>query len=186
MEYIKLMLISMVPVIELRGAIPLGIAMDLNPGYVYISCLIGSSLVSIPVVLIFRQVIDFFRHRKYFNIVIRWVDGKIESRAKKLKAASILGLIVFVGVPLPTTGSWSGSALASIFKMRIQDALFGVFIGNAIAGAIMLVVCLHISEGSTEMIIASLLLVLIGTIVYMYNKRKQKKQVFKKEVLDYK
>ena len=98
MDYIKLMLLSMVPVIELRGAIPLGIAMDLNPVYVYISCLIGSSLVSIPVVLIFRQVIDFFRHRKYFNIVIRWVDGKIESRAKKLKVASILGLIVFVGV----------------------------------------------------------------------------------------
>ena len=59
MDYIKLMLLSMVPVIELRGAIPLGIAMDLNPVYVYISCLIGSSLVSIPVVLIFRQVIDF-------------------------------------------------------------------------------------------------------------------------------
>ena len=59
MEYIKLMLISMVPVIEFRGAIPLGIARDLKPLYVYIVCLIGSSLVSIPVVLIFRQVIDF-------------------------------------------------------------------------------------------------------------------------------
>ena len=132
MDYIKLMLLSMVPVIELRGAIPLGIAMDLNPVYVYISCLIGSSIVSTPVVLIFRQVIDFFRHRKYFNIVIRWVDAKIESRAKKLKAASILGLIIFVGVPLPTTGSWSGSALASILKMRIKDALLGVFIGNVV------------------------------------------------------
>ena len=186
MEYIKLMLISMVPVIELRGAIPLGIAMDLNPIYVYLSCLIGSSIVSIPVVLVFRQVIDYLRHRKYFNIVIRWVDAKIESRAKKLKAASILGLIVFVGVPLPTTGSWSGSALASIFKMRIKDALFGVFIGNAIAGAIMLGVSLHLSEGSTEMIIASVLLVLVGMIVYMYNKRKQKKQMVKKESLDYK
>ena len=74
MEYIKLMLISMVPVIELRGAIPLGIAMDLNPIYVYIICLIGSSIVPIPVVLVFRQVIDYLRHRKYFNIVIRWVD----------------------------------------------------------------------------------------------------------------
>ena len=175
MNYIKLMLLSMVPIIELRGAIPLGIAMDLNPVYVYISCLIGSSLVSIPVVLIFRQVIDFFRHRKYFNIVIRWVDGKIESRAKKLKAASILGLIVFVGVPLPTTGSWSGSALASILKMRIKDALLGVFIGNAIAGAIMLGVSLHLSEGSIEMIIASALLVLVGMVLYIYKKRKNKK-----------
>ena len=173
MDYIKLMLLSMVPVIELRGAIPLGIAMDLNPLYLYISCLIGSSLVSIPVVLIFRQVIDYFRHRKYFNIVIRWIDRKIESRAKKLKAASILGLIIFVGVPLPTTGSWSGAALASIFKMRIKDALFGVLIGNAIAGVIILGVSLHISQGSIEMIIASLLLVLVGIIAYMCNKRKQ-------------
>ena len=175
MDYIKLMLLSMVPVIELRGAIPLGIAMDLNPVYVYISCLIGSSLVSIPVVLIFRQVIDFFRHRKYFNIVIRWVDGKIESRAKKLKAASILGLIVFVGVPLPTTGSWSGSALASILKMRIKDALFGVFIGNAIAGAVMLGVSLHLSEGSIEVIMSSILLALVGVGIYIYKKIKNKK-----------
>ena len=179
MEYIKLMLISMVPVIELRGAIPLGIAMDLDPVYVYLSCLIGSSIVSIPVVLVFRQVIDCLRHRKYFNIAIRWVDSKIESRAKKLKAASILGLIVFVGVPLPTTGSWSGAALASIFKMRIKDALFGVFIGNAIAGAIMLGVSLHISESSTEMIIASILLILIGIGVYTY-KNKKFKQIYRR------
>ena len=175
MEYIKLMLISMVPVIELRGAIPLGIAMDLNPIYVYLSCLIGSSIVSIPVVLVFRQVIDYLRHRKYFNIAIRWVDSKIESRAKKLKAASILGLIIFVGVPLPTTGSWSGAALASILKMRIKDALLGVFIGNAIAGIIMLIVSLHISEGSIEMIIASALLVLVGMVLYIYKKKKNKK-----------
>jgi uncharacterized membrane protein len=186
MEYIKLMLISMLPVIELRGAIPLGIAMNLNPIYVYLSCLIGSSIVSVPVVLVFRQVIDYLRYRKYFNIVIRWLDVKIENRAKKLKAASILGLIVFVGVPLPTTGAWSGAALASIFKMRIKNALFGVFIGNAIAGAIMLGVSLHISEGSIEMIIASVLLVLIGIIVYMYNKKKKSKQRLEEKVLEYK
>ena len=99
MDYIKLMLLSMVPVIELRGAIPLGIAMDLNLLYLYISCLIGSSLVSIPVVFI--------------------------------------------------------------------------FIGNAIAGVIILGLSLHISQGSIEMIIASLLLILVGIIAYMCNKRKQ-------------
>lgn len=91
------MLLFMVPVIELRGAISLGIAMDLNPIYVYISYLIESSIVSIPVVLIFRQVIDFSRHRKYFNILIRLVDSNIKTRVKKLKASSILGLIVFMG-----------------------------------------------------------------------------------------
>ena len=171
MEYIKLMLISMVPVIELRGAIPLGIAMDLNPIYVYLSCLIGSSIVSIPVVLVFRQVIDYLRHRKYFNIVIRWVDAKIESRSKKLKAASILGLIVFVGVPLPTTGSWSGSVLASIFKMRIKDALFGVFLGNTIAGIIILGVSMHLSNSSTEMLI---IMVLLAMGAYVFKRKKIK------------
>ena len=130
MEYIKLMVLSMLPVIELRGAIPFGIAVGLNPIYVYIGCIIGSSIVSVPIVLVFRQVIEYLRRRKYFNKVIRWVDAKIESRVKRLKAASIFGLIVFVGVPLPTTGSWSAAALASIFKMRIKDALLGIFIGN--------------------------------------------------------
>ena len=109
MEYIKLMLISMVSVIELRGAIPLGIAINLNPIYVYLSCLIKLSIVSIPAVLLFRQVIDYLRHRKYFNLVIRWLDTKIEIHTKKIKAASILRFIVFVGVTLPTTGSWSGA-----------------------------------------------------------------------------
>ncbi|WP_195252001.1 COG2426 family protein [Romboutsia sp. 1001713B170207_170306_H8] len=144
MEYIKLMFFSMVPVIELRGAIPLGIAMDLHPIYLYLFCLLGSTIVAVPIVLVFRQVIDYLRHRKYFNKIVRWIDNKIDGRAKKLKSASIIGLILFVGVPLPTTGSWSAAALASIFKMRIKDALMGIFIGNAMAGIIVSGLALHI------------------------------------------
>lgn len=166
------MFLSMIPIVELRGSIPLGIAMDLKPVYLYIFCLIGSSLVSIPVVLVFRQVIDYLRHRKYFNQVIRWVDRKIEGRAKKLKAASIIGLIIFVGVPLPTTGSWSAAALASIFKMRIKDALLGIFIGNAIAGAIMLTVSMHIAEGARiELLLIAIVAISIG--IYIMNKKQK-------------
>ncbi len=163
MEYIKLFFLSMIPIIELRGAIPLGIAMNLNPIYLYITCVIGSSIISVPVVLIFRHVIDYLRYRKYFNKIIRWVDKKIEGKAKKLKAASIIGLIVFVGVPIPTTGSWSGSALASIFKMRIVDSLIGIFIGNAIAGVIMLTVSMHVAEGdSIELLLMALTIVVLS------------------------
>lgn len=174
MGYIKLLFLSMIPIIELRGSIPLGIAMDLNPVYLYITCVIGSSIIAVPVVLVFRQVIDFFRHRKYFNKVIRWIDKKIEGRAKKLKAVSIIGLIVFVGVPLPTTGAWSGSALASIFKMRIVEAFFGIFIGNAIAGAVMLMVSMHVADGANiELIIVSLVAMAVG--FYFIKMRKAKK-----------
>ena len=182
MEYIKLMFLSMVPVVELRGAIPLGIAMDLNPVYLFIFCLIGSSLVSVPVVLVFRQVIDYLRNRKYFNKVIRWVDRKIEARAKKLKAASIVGLIIFVGVPLPTTGSWSAAALASIFKMRIKDALLGIVIGNAMAGVIMLTVSMHVAEGVS---IERLLIVIISISIGIYIMNKKKKTNKEKMSFDY-
>ena len=182
MEYIKLMVLSMVPVIELRGAIPLGIAMDLNPIYLYITCLIGSSIVAVPVVLVFRQLIEYLRHRKYFNIIIRWVDRKIEGRAKKLKTASIIGVILFVGVPLPTTGSWSAAALASIFKMRIKDALIGVFIGNAIAGIIMLAVSLHIAEGiSVKTIIISIIIIILTSFIYFKIKKNKMKEEYNLE-----
>ena len=175
MEYIKLFFLSMVPIIELRGAVPLGIAMDLSPIYVYITSVIGSSIVAVPVVLLFRQVIDFFRHRKYFNKVIRWVDKKIEGRAKKLKGASIIGLIIFVGVPIPTTGSWSAAALASIFKMRIKDALLGIFIGNAIAGVIMMAVSLHLAEGITvKTLLIGLVIVIAGIFTIVKKKRNNK------------
>ena len=164
----------MVPVVELRGAIPLGIAMKLNPVYIYMVCVIGSSIISVPVVLMFRQVIDYLRHRKYFNKVIRWIDKKIEGRAKKLKAASIIGLIVFVGVPLPTTGSWSGSALASIFKMRVVESLLGIFIGNAIAGAVMLTVSMHVAEGaSIELLLVALVTIIIGFYLIKNNRNKK-------------
>ena len=176
MEYLKLFFLSMIPVVELRGAIPLGIAMGLNPIYLYITCVIGSSIISVPVVLVFRQVIDYLRHRKYFNKIIRWVDKKIEGRAKKLKTASIIGLIVFVGVPLPTTGSWSGSALASIFKMRIVESLLGIFIGNAIAGAIMLTVSMHVADGASIEVILIVLIAMVSGY-YFIKKRKNKENI---------
>ncbi|CEP97202.1 MAG: COG2426 family protein [Paraclostridium sordellii] len=176
MEYIKLMFLSMVPVIELRGAIPLGTAMDLNTIVIYISCVIGSTIIGVPVVLLFRKVIDFLRHRKYFNKLIRWIDRKIEGRAKKLKAASVIGIILFVGVPLPTTGAWSAAALASVFKMRIKDAIFGIFVGNCISGIIMLTISNHLMDGiSIEKVAISLLaIILVGYILITKNKKKNK------------
>lgn len=176
MEYIKLFFLSMIPIIELRGAIPLGIAMGLNPIFIYIVCIIGSSIISVPVVLMFREVMDYLRHRKYFNKLIFWVDRKIDGRAKKLKAASIIGLVFFVGVPLPTTGSWSGSALASIFKMRIVDSFLGIFIGNAISGVIMLTISMHVAQGvNIELLL--MVLVVMGIGFYFIKKSKNKKNI---------
>lgn len=176
MGYINLMFLSMIPVIELRGAIPFGITINLNPIYVYLSCVIGSTIIGIPVVLLFRKFIDFLRHRKYFNKIIKWIDIKIEGRAKKLKAASVIGIILFVGIPLPTTGSWSAAALASILKMRIKDAILGIFIGNCISGIIILTISNHLIYiiSIEKTLIFTLVIIMIITVYILSKKRKNK------------
>lgn len=144
MEYLKIMILSMIPVTELRGAIPIGIAMDLNPTRVYIVSVLGATLVSIPLILTFRHIINFFRGISMFEGLVKTIDKKIDLGMKRLKNVSILGIIIFVGVPLPTTGTWTASAIASILKMRIKNALLGVLLGNMMSGIIVSALALHI------------------------------------------
>lgn len=144
MSYLKIMVLSMIPITELRGAIPIGIALDLNPILVYIFSVIGSTLVSIPLILTFRHILEFLRQRHFFAGIVKKIDRKIDSGMRKLKTASILGIILFVGIPLPTTGTWTAAAIASILNMRIKNALLGVLIGNMMAGIIVIALSMHI------------------------------------------
>ena len=142
--YLEIMLSAMLPLTELRGAIPIGIAMDLNPIAVYIASVIGSTIVSIPLILTFIHILNFFRNIDIFLPLVKKVDSKIESGMKRLKSISILGIILFVGIPLPTTGTWTAAAIASILKMRIKTSLLGVLIGNMMSGIIVSLISLHI------------------------------------------
>lgn len=144
LRYLEIMLLAMLPLTELRGAIPIGIAMDLNPIAVYIASVIGSTIVSIPLILTFRHILNFFRNIDIFLPLVKKVDSKIETGMKRLKSISILGIILFVGIPLPTTGTWTAAAIASILKMRIKTSLLGVLIGNMMSGIIVSLISLHI------------------------------------------
>lgn len=144
MGYLEIMLLAMLPLTELRGAIPIGIAMDLNPIAVYIASVIGSTIVSIPLILTFRHILNFFRNIDIFLPLVKKVDSKIETGMKRLKSISILGIILFVGIPLPTTGTWTAAAIASILKIRIKTSLLGVLIGNMMSGIIISLISLHI------------------------------------------
>ena len=144
MEYLKIMILSMVPITELRGAIPIGMALKLNPIGVYLSSVIASTLVAIPLVLAYRHVVKFFKEKNMFLFLLRRVDNKIETSMKKMKAASFIGIILFVGIPLPTTGTWTAAAIASILRMRLIEALSGIFIGNILSGLIVSLLSYHI------------------------------------------
>ena len=144
LRYLEIMLLAMLPLTELRGAIPIGIAMDLNPIAVYVASVIGSTIVSIPLILTFRHILNFFRNIDIFLPLVKKVDSKIESGMKRLKSISILGIILFVGIPLPTTGTWTAAAIASILKIRIKTSLLGFLIGNMMSGIIISLISLHI------------------------------------------
>lgn len=144
MKYLNILFLSMMPVTELRGAIPIGIAMDLDPIGVFAASVIGSSLISIPLILTFRHILSFIRGISFLKNIANKIDNKIESSMKKLKSASVLGIILFVGIPLPTTGSWTASAIASILHMRIRDAFIGIVLGNMMAGVIVTGISMHI------------------------------------------
>lgn len=144
MGYLEIMILAMLPLIELRGAIPIGIAMGLNPIGVYIVSVIGSTIVSIPLIFTFRHILNFFRSIDIFVPLVKKVDIKIESGMKRLKSISILGIMLFVGIPLPTTGTWTAAAIASILKMRIKTSLLGVLIGNMMSGIIVSLISFHI------------------------------------------
>lgn len=144
LRYLEIMLLAMLPLTELRGAIPIGIAMDLNPIAVYVASVIGSTIVSIPLILTFRHILNFFRSVDMLLPLVKKVDSKIETGMKRLKSISILGIILFVGIPLPTTGTWTAAAIASILKIRIKTSLLGVLIGNMMSGIIISLISLHI------------------------------------------
>lgn len=141
-EYIYLMLISMVPIIELRGAIPIGIVQKLNPIYVYIVCVIGAIIPAPFLIMFFKDLLKWLKKNRYFKKLGDFLDNKVNKNSEKIMKRKLLGIILFVGIPIPTTGTWTAAMVASVFNMRIKDAVMGIVIGNILAGVIVSVITL--------------------------------------------
>ena len=136
-------LLSMVPVIELRGSIPLGIGYDLDPWLVYALSVVGNML-PVPFILLFIHKI--FQWMKRFPKLAK-IAEKFEARASKksgkVKKSETIGLCLLVAIPLPGTGAWTGALVAALMNMRMKRALPTIFVGVLLAGvAVTLVVLL--------------------------------------------
>lgn len=135
-EFIKVLLLSMVPLIEQRGAIPLGIiGYDLNPLAVFAVSFIGS-LVPVPFILFFfSYIFEWLGKTKLLKWFYDFVEKKVEKGKGKVEKYEKWGLIVFVAIPLPTTGLWTGSAVAAFLKMDKKKAAVYIIIGGLISAA---------------------------------------------------
>ena len=130
---------SMIPIIELRGAIPMGFAFGLPWWQSYILAVVGNMLPVPFILLLIKAVITWMTHSKikFFNKLAAWLNRRVEKRRDKIEKYSFWGVCLFVAVPLPVTGAWTGSLVAAMIDMKFWKALLSCFFGVMIAGVIM-------------------------------------------------
>ncbi|MDD3958950.1 MAG: small multi-drug export protein [Oscillospiraceae bacterium] len=134
---IAVFIVSMIPIVELRGAIPfVGLPLGLAFWQNYLLAVAGN-LAPVPIILLFvRKVFDFMRKYEKPRKLVERFEARFVRKAEKMKGVTFWSLVFFVAIPLPVTGAWTGAGIASIFEMRFRDAMLAVTLGVMIAGVI--------------------------------------------------
>ncbi|MDK2992226.1 MAG: hypothetical protein PWP48_1459 [Clostridiales bacterium] len=141
-QEVIVMLSAMLPVWELKGAIPMARAFGMDSLKAFVLCYIGSG-IPVPLLLIFlRPVMDYLDRTKLFSRFSQWLKQRSLNKSSMVKRYSLLGLFVFVSIPLPTTGVWSGSIIAALLRLPLLPAMAAILAGNAVAG-FLIVFVLH-------------------------------------------
>ena len=141
-KYLLIFLVSMVPLVELRGGVPIAVGMGLPYFPSLIVCVIGNML-PVPVIYLFaRKVLEWGRDKKYIGKFFTYCIEKGEIGGQKLIARAgrgglFVALMLFVGIPLPGTGAWTGTLAASFLNMGIKSTTLSVVLGVILAGIIM-------------------------------------------------
>ena len=138
---VQVFFISILPVVELRGAIPFGALTgdELNMFLCYFVSVIGN-LLPIPFILLFiKKILEYMSNSKIklFNTVSNKLIERANKRSKKMNAGTFYALFIFVAIPLPGTGAWTGALIASLMGMRFKKSMLAIVLGVLVAGAIM-------------------------------------------------
>ena len=133
-------LISMLPVLELRGGMIAAKLLEVPLLKAFVICYIGN-ILPIPFILLFiRQIFKLMKKTKIFRGLIERLEKRAMGKSDQIKRYEFLGLLLFVGVPLPGTGAWTGSLIASLLEVDIKKSSVAIFCGLIMATVIMYVV----------------------------------------------
>lgn len=141
-KYIIVFLVSMVPIVELRGAIPIAESLGLNIFLYYPIAIIGNML-PVPFIYLFaRKVLEWGKDKKLIGKFFTWCLEKGEKGGEKLRETAgntgiFFALLIFVGIPLPGTGAWTGTLAASFLKIDFKTSIRAITLGVLLAGIIM-------------------------------------------------
>ena len=170
-------LIAVLPIVEARMAIPIAFGYNLGVFKSWLFSFVGSSLMAPLLLLVLIPLVKWLSKTKVFRKLGQTLYDKFESKAKSVKTdenesnakkselKKALGVFAFVAIPLPLTGVWTGSAVASILKLRYPVALAAVVAGNAVASGIILLLCVFFKDYVNWIILALAIIAVIVVIV---------------------
>ena len=145
-KIIYVMIISAIPLIEQRGAIPVGIFTGGDPLMVFIASYIGS-LIPVPFIFfLFNWFMDQLREHNWLPWLINIVDNKINKNIDRFEKYKEAALITFIGIPLPTTGVWTGTAISTFLKLDFKKTMFCAMLGAFVSAVVITLVCVLLPE----------------------------------------
>jgi len=139
-DYIVL-IVSALPVSELRGAIPLALSFGLSPVKAFWLSVLGNCLIIAPALIFFEPVTNALRKFKFWSKFFDWLFERTKRNSDAIQKYEALGLAIFVAIPLPMTGAWSGVIAASLFKIKFRYAFAAITAGVLCAGIIVISLC---------------------------------------------
>ena len=137
-------IVAMLPIAELRGAIPLALGLKLSITKAYSLAVIGNLIPVLPILFFLGPVSNYLRKFSFFDKFFIWLFKRTQDRSKLIERLELLGLVLFVAVPLPITGAWTGSVAAFLFQFRIRDAFWAICLGVLGAGVVVTLACLGV------------------------------------------
>ena len=133
------MAVAMLPVLELRGAIPFGVALGLSPWHALLASVIGN-LIPVPFIILFvRKIFLWLRNRSQrLDRLVGNLEARAEGKWEKVHRYQNLGLLLLVAIPLPGTGAWTGALIAALINMRLRRAIWPIILGVLVAGMLIM------------------------------------------------
>ncbi len=137
LKYLKVLFVAMIPVVELRGAIPFGVTHEGLPLFGTIVAAVIGNMIPVPFIILFiRPVFEWMKKKsRFYRRIAEKMEAKAERNAEKIKKYELFGLLLLVAIPLPGTGAWTGALVAALFDIRLKHAVPVIFIGVVIAAA---------------------------------------------------
>lgn len=181
-KYILVFLVSMVPIVELRGAIPIAEGLGLNIFLYYPIAIVGNML-PVPFIYLFaRKVLEWGKDKKLIGKFFTWCLEKGEKGGEKLKASAgnsgiFWALLLFVGIPLPGTGAWTGTLAASFLNLDFKTSISAVALGVVLAGIIMSLGSKIVAVLGWPGVIAIIVAIILIIVISIFFKNKSKNRI---------